>query len=148
METTTNKVYCTSTEIHEMLDVLYRKIRDKGTQFTKVVGIANGGLNISIPLAKMLNLPHEQLRISYYEGDFIFEMQDYNHNKDDTILLVDDLIDSGKTVNYFNNKFNMCQGKNLFVACLFYNAYNDNFQYANFYACEKPDAWIIFPWEI
>lgn len=142
-----DKVYVEQETVDEMIASLCDKIEAAELPINKIVGIANGGLNVSIPLAKMLRIPHQQLRISFYEGDFIFEEQSFVHEDDDVILLVDDLIDSGKTIGFFNDKYHTCQGQNLYVASLFFKFDNDHFQYANFYAEDKPEGWCIFPWE-
>ncbi|MFW6130333.1 MAG: phosphoribosyltransferase [Atribacterota bacterium] len=148
MKTKEDNILSVSEEkINGMINNLCRKIEVAEIDFNKIVGIANGGLNISIKLSDMLCIPHQQLRISYYEGDFEYNKQSFKHEHDDIVLLVDDLIDSGKTVKYFCDKYNFCQGQNLFVACLYYKVDNDHFQYANFYVEEKPDVWIQFPWE-
>ena len=147
MDTITDKIYITQSDVSALTQNVYDRLLKKEPPITKIVGIANGGLNVSIPLSKMFDLPHQQLRISFYEGDFIFDKQTFTHDDNDVVLLVDDLIDSGKTIKYFCEKYNMCQGKDLFVACLYYKFDNDHFQYANFYAEEKPDGWVHFPWE-
>ena len=133
--------------VDNMIHRLCSKIELANIHVTKIVGIANGGLHVSIPLSEMLCLPHQQLRISFYEGKFIFDPQSFVHESDDVILLVDDLLDSGKTIDYFMKKYLCCQGENLYVACLYCKYDNDHFQYANFYVEEKPNDWLVFPWE-
>lgn len=147
MDTLKNIINISGKKVNDMVKDLCHKIEMSEISFNKIVGIANGGLNISIPLSEMLHIPHQQLKISFYEGKFVYKSQSFKHEDDDIVLLVDDLIDSGKTIKYFCDQYHFCQGKNLFVACLFYKVDNDHFQYANYYVEEKPEEWIQFPWE-
>ena len=76
-----------------------------GGKFQKVVGIANGGINISIPIANKLKLPHQSVLIhrdtSYIENiNFVHDSLPF--------ILIDDICDSGKTIEIFSNHFESC----------------------------------------
>lgn len=49
-------------KVDEMILKLYKRIVLNKENFDYVVGIERGGLNVSIPLAKMLNIPIRQSR--------------------------------------------------------------------------------------
>lgn len=51
-----------------MISSLAAQIKESGKTFRGIIGIAFGGLNISVPLSKILKLPHSQVRISRYDG--------------------------------------------------------------------------------
>ena len=126
----------TYAQIDEMIDNLVGQINK---QYDQVVGIANGGLYISRKIASALNLPHQSVRISFY--DHAVPIIEYNSGPIKNCLVVDDLIDGGKTVNKFEEIF----GTENDVAVLFWNIKSRK---PNYYVQEKPDGvWITFPWE-
>lgn len=137
------RIYLEQHDIDAMIRDLADQVRASGSRFAQVVGIANGGLPISKPLAKMLGLPHTSVRISHYDGEVLRdtpiiegELQQYTHN-----LVVDDLIDGGWTYNTYAEHFGLtfCA-----MAVLFWNTSGPK---PNFYVAEKTDDWIVFPWE-
>lgn len=140
------------------VDSLIKKLLDQidssGCEYTHVVGIREGGLNISLPIAKALNLPHHSLKISFYLPDGtgsdtyycrqpVVESEGFSWREGG--LLVDDLIDQGRTIDYFQNNFGKAD-----VAVLFWNKMGDRFyrKTPKYYGEEKPSGWIVFPWDI
>lgn len=136
-------VYLTRPDIADMIRDLTHQILDSKRRFSRVVGIANGGLPVSHPLAAALGLPHTSVRISHYDKGFsrdtpIVEgelIQPTNN------LIVDELIDRGWTYNTFDEHFGL-EGNAM--AVLLWNPAGPK---PDFYAKEKPEDWIIFPWE-
>jgi hypoxanthine phosphoribosyltransferase len=59
-----NKIQCDF-----MINDLVDQILMNNERFTHVIGIANGGLNISIPVSKKLKLPHKSVTIRFYGND-------------------------------------------------------------------------------
>lgn len=149
METITFK-FVTQKQIDKSIDKLYNKIIKSKTKFTRVVGIERGGLNISVPLAQKLGLPHSGIKISFYAhgghkplSTPQVSLRGVRFKKSDNILFVDDLTDSGSTINYLHEKFDYD-----FKTAVIY--WNDNALHAvrpDFYVARKPKAWIVFPWE-
>lgn len=141
-------------QTEEMITKLEKMIRESGFQFDRVVGIANGGLNISIPLAERFNKPHEQIRISYYangyyahdESQVVIDVGDFNPH-DSSFLLVDDLVDSGATLDDFCSRFNIEQGEQFKTAVLYWNPVGRFKQKPEFFVDRKYYRWIVFPWE-
>jgi hypoxanthine phosphoribosyltransferase len=109
-----------------------------------VVGIANGGLNISLPISRILNKPHEYVRISRYDGQAIRpEPLIYGSLSQSTgSLVIDDLVDGGHTFGLFDQHFGLAGS---ITAVLFWNT-KATFQ-PDYYVAEKPESWIEFPWE-
>ena len=134
----------TTTEVNGMIATLASKILASGVEYKQVVGIENGGLNVSIPLAKILNLPHTSVRISHYNGrsrrawPFISGDPPGTGN-----LVVDDLIDDGYTLRTYDDVFGLLGNA---VAVLFWKA--GSIPRPEYYVHEKPNSWVIFPWEI
>lgn len=130
-------------EVDRLIDILATKILASKREFKWVVGIANGGLNISVPLAQKLDLPHHAIRISWYDG--------HNQRKKPLIegaliedtgnLIVDDLIDGGKTIHTFDQYFGL-EGNA--VAVLYWNVLSS--VKPDYYVEIKPNSWLVFPW--
>lgn len=136
-------------EIDSAISILAEKIKRTGIKYNKVIGIHSGGLPISVPLSKLLNIEHQQIRISFYgEQDTPKETPEVNMfgnilSKEDKYLFVDDLTDSCSTFNYISNNIN----NNSHYCCIYHNLKNKfNFEPNYFYQL-KPDAWINFPWD-
>jgi len=135
----------TEQAIDEMVQVLINQIKDSGNQYDYVVGIRNGGINISIPVAEALGLPHKSVKISAY--DDMTKLKNVQINKGDfewkpNGLIVDDLIDTGATITSFKK---IIGGGD--VAVLFWKKEADADD-PEFYVEEKPDEWVVFPWEV
>jgi hypoxanthine phosphoribosyltransferase len=129
--------------IDNMIDELYQQIQ--AYPFQCVVGIKNGGLNISIPIAKRLGLPHYIVHISFYHKIPIIKSEDIlpTNIKQEKIIVIDDLIDGGRTIKTFQRLF--CE--RAYIGVLFWNKQSD--VKPDFYVQEKPpNSWLEFPWEI
>lgn len=139
-----NKVYYTEVYINHMIALLINKIVQSGRKFDKVIGIANGGLNISTKIAAELGLPHSEVHISFYDGtEKRKEPKIILTDKPaKNVLIVDDLIDEGHTLKAFDEIYGLTDNA---VAVLFWN--RNCLYLPDFYVAEKPNAWIVFPWE-
>ena len=137
------KIYLSQFEIDNMIKDLACQIQASKRRFLRVVGIANGGLPVSEPLAAILGLPHESVRISHYDGGILRSVPivkgRLSHPTNN--LIIDELIDYGRTIKTFDEHFGL-EGNA--VAVLFWYLEGPK---PDFYVKEKPDAWIVFPWE-
>jgi len=139
-------------EIDDMICHLAEKIKKSNKRFDEIVGIANGGLYISKPLSEKLDIPHSEVRISFYQdgmeknSDAIIEQRTFIIDNNKKYLLVDDLIDSGATLNCFKDYFKMVQNFNFEMACLYWYPEGIFGGMPDYYIKEKY-AWIVFPWE-
>lgn len=136
------KIHLSQPEIDAMIRELAWQVQISGYRLAQVVGIANGGLPVSEPLADLLGLPHESIRISHYDGQILRTTPIIEgclsypiHN-----LIVDDLIDEGWTHNTFAKHFGFDGNK---MATLFWNV---NGPEPEFWVEKKPAAWLVFPW--
>jgi len=136
------KIHLSQPEIDAMIQELADQIRISGYRLAQVVGIANGGLPVSEPLAELLGLPHEQVRISHYDGQTLRATPIIEGSLSHPVnnLIVDDLVDEGWTYRTFDKHFGFEGNK---MAVLFWNV---NGPEPEFYVKKKPDAWICFPW--
>lgn len=138
------KIYLPQSSIDHMIWELATRVQASHGEFTRVVGIANGGLPISEPLATLLGLPHGSVRISHYDGSVLRETPiiDGQLTQPTGNLIVDDLIDGGWTYRTFTEHYGL-EG-NAF-AVLHWNPAGPR---PDFYVSQKPEAWIVYPWEV
>lgn len=143
------KLHFSMRQIEIMISNLAAQIKKSKKQINVIVGIESGGLYISKPLSKILNIPHSSIKISFY-GDKktpsnlpIVDEKGLTWNKNDHVLFVDDLIDSGSTFNYIPS---VIKHKNYSTAVLFHKKDNKFKIEPTFYVKEKPEAWLVFPW--
>ena len=91
-----------------------------------IYGLPRGGLPIAVSLSHTLKLP---LLMNYYDRKVV------TYKK---ILVVDDIADTGETLEDFDNKHN--------VICTFHY-HKQSLVKPNYYCEEKGDDWIVYPWE-
>lgn len=127
--------------INGMIKDLQELIEDSGIEFDKIVGIKNGGLYVSQPIAKNLSVPHYTVHISFYRKIPIVKSEDFVFKQKEKVLVLDDLIDGGKTIRTFKQLF--CSDAK--VGVLFWN--KESSVEPDFYVEEKPEGWINFVWE-
>ena len=116
-----------------------------------IVGIARGGLTLAHSLAEALDIRDvKTLRTELYDKtckrDEISIFGDCSFNKDRRVLVVDDISDSGETLNAimkYLKKSN--QDIEFVVVTLFYKKTS---LYEPDYWIHEADEWIEFFWEI
>ena len=147
-------IYITQEEINQHIETLQTQIQkfilEKDIRFRSIIGVANGGLNISRPISQNLKIPHAELRVSWYDGqtkrqeplvDIIdcIVLEHYCGN----LLLIDDLTDTGDTLITIKNHPKL-QDKTFYTAVLYHN-FSAKIM-PDFYVVEKPHDWLVFPW--
>jgi GTP cyclohydrolase I len=108
---------------HNFCELLAIDIKKSRLKFDGIFGIPKNGIYIAIQLSKHLKLP------------IVYDLNEAIYNE--KILIVDDLIDSGRTLSGFPRNF--CK------AVLFVKNHNDNL--IDFFVSHKSSDWIEFPWE-
>ena len=146
------KIYIDYSTFGEKLKKLYRKI-ERGGAPSVIIGIANGGLNISKPLANWFQCKHIGISIHFYDGEKSAGEPYYAHIPSiptdwTNILLVDDILDSGTTINYFTERTKLVQGINFKIATLHWNPKGQFGITPDYYVDKKKEnTWIVYPWE-
>ncbi len=141
-----DKLFLTWEEYTKDCYTLARKIQKNAQPFKGIVAIARGGLVTAGIIAPMLNIRivHSLCLESYSEEGKRGEIIQHNRldlNKAWGCLVVDDLVDSGRTINHTNNL-------GLIDSAVLYRKSNTEFE-PTFYARELPaEKWIVFPWEV
>ncbi len=114
------KLYYTWNDFDSDIALFAEKIKKLKKKFTGVWGPTRGGLPLAVCLSHALSLPL------------------VSRPKDPSILIVDDIADTGKTLHAFAKK-------NFFIATLFYH--EQSIFVPQLWLRKKNDEWIIFPWE-
>lgn len=149
------KEYLGTHHLQTMMLKLIAMIEHSDFEFDRIVGIAKGGLHVSAPLVSHFQKPHEEITISYYHSgvDYTYvdqpllDLGDFDPTES-KFLLVDDLVDSGATLNRFKKEFNLEQGEDFRMAVLHWNPEGEFGQKPDFYVEEKYYRWIVYPWNV
>ena len=119
--------------------------------FTHVVGIARGGLVPAVMLSHKLNIPMLTYSVSSYIGraynllksnqdESVFDVLD----QDSSVLIVDDICDTGKTVQYM---LKLLADIPVSVATITTKSQSkDKVDYHGAVVGER--EWVTFPWEV
>jgi uncharacterized protein len=103
----TNDLYVSWDEYHRLIERLALAVHDSGWQFNQIVCIARGGLRVGDQLSRIFDLPLAIMSTSMYrEGGGMVRgqllMSEHltmtSAKLGDRILLVDDMVDSGHTM--------------------------------------------------
>ena len=125
--------------------------RCKEQDFSHVIGIARGGLIPATIISYELDIPLVTCSVSSYHGSTKSELnvtEDLKISKfteTSNLLLVDDICDTGETMQWLSNKLNFGNIKHKRV-CIFTKS--EHTEYLDHYGSVVPDdKWIVFPWE-
>lgn len=116
----------------------------------RLVAITRGGLIITGLLSQYLKICDiETVCLSSYDNHnkgkicvIKNNIKDYNNT-----LFVDDLVDSGDTLNYLQNK---SPDKKILTAVLYVKSISEEIPYKPTFFIEKvpKNEWLVFPWEV
>ena len=113
-----HKVYITWEQVDTLVTILKHKVLDKLPEIGSVMGIARGGLIPAVMLSHKLGVPYTDLI-------------------DPNTLVIDDICDSGKTLE---------NAPGLYNAVLHYKPHTSSVV-PTLWASEVGDEWIVYPWE-
>ena len=101
------------------------------THFDAIYGLPRGGLPIAVSLSHLLDKP-VVMSIEQFKLEF---------PKDRTLLIVDDIVDTGETLKALTKNIDI----RYLTASLYYKPLRSSFK-PDYYLIET-DAWEVFPWE-
>jgi hypoxanthine phosphoribosyltransferase len=138
--------------INRLIDIISNKAQEK---FDLVVGISRGGVIPALFMSHSWNIPLDVIVTSSYtkenkQSKLKIGKPSYlcfsDVTKESKILIVDELVDSGKTMKAVVNLYKKKGFKNIRTCVLFYKE-NSKFDPDYFAASEEKDTWIKFPYE-
>ncbi len=160
------KKFITAQELLEDSFRLAAKVYEDGFRPQFIVGIWRGGAPIGIAVQeyfdfKKVETDHIAVRTSSYYGinqqskeikvhglHYIIE----NANADDGLLIVDDVFDSGRSIDALITQLQLLTRKNMpndvRVACPWYKPKNSKVDFAPDYYIHESEEWLVFPHEL
>lgn len=160
------KVFITAQQLLEDSFRLAAKVYDSGFRPQFIIGIWRGGAPIGIAVQeyfdfKKVETDHIAVRTSSYYGinqqsktikvhglHYVIE----NANAEDSLLIVDDVFDSGRSVNALIKQMNKLSRANMpqdvRVACPYYKPKNNKTEMVPDYYVHDSEEWLVFPHEI
>jgi len=171
------KIYYSWQEIEAQTQEILRQLQRDAWQPDYVVGLTRGGLVPANLISQYLEVPMETLKVSLRDSEhgpesnlwmaedaFGYVMHDpmCSGNGRKKILIVDDINDSGATLNWIKNdwpsgclpndkRWEEVWGNNVRVAALVDNEASKSELKISYSAVDlnkaEEDVWIVFPWE-
>lgn len=160
------KTYITAQKLLEDSFRLAAKVFEDGFRPHFIVGIWRGGAPIGIAVQeyfdyKQVETDHIAVRTSSYYGidqqskeikvhglHYLIE----NANAGDSLLIVDDVFDSGRSVEALIAQIKKLSRLNMpndvRIACPYYKPANNKTQIVPDYSIHESDEWLVFPHEI
>lgn len=145
-----NKIRVSWSEVFKFVSDLKKFCSDK--QFGCILAVARGGSIIGTLLSYQLNIPIRYVGVSSYNGDKktdemkftqYAEIGDYKN-----ILVVDDIVDTGDTINFIKNIIALNSFDRQFTYAAMYTVAGKQEMVDFTVAVKQQDEWIEFPWEI
>lgn len=114
-----------------------------------IVGIVRGGAVPATALSHSFNIPCVNFRIAFRDFEKTDDMSDifaWVNAFGKNILIVDDINDSGATINHIKKNYNP---KNTRFATLIHNATSSQKveYFGKLIDKSDKDLWVVFPWE-
>lgn len=136
----------------EDIFTLSKKIIDSSKKFDRIIALAKGGLAFSRSLGDYLNISElSSIQVEFYEGinktaglPVVTQSLPVNI-RNERILLFDDLVETGKTMELAQLYIGQHGAKEITIATLFMKP--QTIIKPDFFVHETT-AWIIHPWEI
>ena len=142
-------------KVEGLCEKLAKEIRKKYEEDRiQIVALAKGGLVPARYLAKCLGIKRiYSIGIEYYsdvnqtfEVPYVYQKLTNDFKEKDIILIVDDIVDSGKTMGVAMQEIIDHKGKHVLGCSLHYKSKST--YTPDYYGEEVPDeVWVIYPWE-
>jgi len=161
-----NKIYLDANQLLELSFALANKIIESGFVPTHIVGIWRGGAPIGIAVQELLafrgiECDHIAIRTSSYTGigqpgrqvkvyalGYLIDTL----NQEDALLIVDDVFDTGKSVEAFINELTKRCRRNtpstIKIATVFYKPSKNQTALTPDFTMRETEDWLIFPHEL
>lgn len=138
-------------KILECCDNIYQQVKEE--KFDKIVGIVRGGAIPGVVLSHKMGINLYTIGLKTYEGEtqsdkieiYGLDPVFYVNCKNKRILIIDDICDSGQSINILKDLFDRCTTITPKFATLFYKP--TALTVPDFYA-ETTSKYIVFPWEV
>ena len=144
-------VYLSWLDVNQLINRIINQLKqqDLFSNIDCVVGVAKGGCIPATILANMMDIPMYVVGVSSYKGQKRGKIKQYQSLPSvkllngKNVLLIDDIIDSGKTMIYINKLLSKRKVNKVISACLCSSKERDPIIYYGI----KNNKWVVFPWE-
>ena len=138
-------------DIHNACVGLAHQIQLYDMKLDVIVGVSRGGLVPANTLSQILDVPLIPVSYSSKKG----KGDDKNHHNqlpliaDKTILILDDICDSGLTLKEIATFYTLKPGNKIYTAAIYFKAIQNPPIIPNLMWVTIPEHsdWVIFPWE-
>lgn len=163
---TVQKTYISADQLLQDSFRLANQVYDSGFRPTHIVGIWRGGAPIGIAVQELLefrgvNSDHIAIRTSSYSGIdnqeptvrvFALSYLVNTINPDDALLIVDDVFDSGRSIQAFIHELAVkCRHnmpRTVRIATVYYKPSRNKTDLRPDYFVHEADEWLVFPHEL
>jgi uncharacterized protein len=142
--------YISWPEYGNLAEALAEKVRSRGVKFDVVIGIARGGMPVAMVVSDHLGVGVDFINVKSYEGiaqrstpRILSTLSEGIGGK--SILLVDDLVDQGDTMETVKSFLDGQNHRLLQTAVLFKKPWS---KFEPDYYLEVVDKWVVFPFEL
>lgn len=142
--------YVSWSEYGNLAEALAEKIRATGKQYDLVVGIARGGIPVAMVVSDHLDVKVDFVNVKSYNDigkrtppRILSTLTEGTAGKD--VLLVDDLVDQGDTMEFMKKYLMEQRPKSLDTAVMFKKPWS---RVEPDYYLETVSEWIVFPFEL
>lgn len=142
--------YIDWSEYGRLAEALSEKVRSGGERFDLVIGVARGGIPVAMVVADRLGVVVDMINVKSYSDigkrskpRILSTVTERIAGK--RILLVDDLVDQGDTLEFLKRRFLAKRPRSLSTAVLFKKPWSRT---EPDYFLESVDKWVVFPFEV
>ena len=158
METNTSdeKYYLSWDRIEKMCIQISEEIKAKNVRIDKIIAVSRGGLIPARIISGLLNNKNlSTIRVTFYTKPGV--TKDKPHLAEDLstdvtdkhVLVVDDVVESGKTL-FLTNNYLLERGAKKVITAALLDKYVDGKEKAmvpDFFSERIDNKWIVYPWE-
>jgi len=136
-------------KFNKLAEKIYRDIMDSNLQLDGIICILNGGFNLAYYLHRKLDLPIYFIKIKSYtksNEQKALELNLWQEVKPGHYLIVDDIYDTGKTIDFTELWYNKCTFKYAVLVSKKLVSLN----YLDYFVGEFnfKQEWVDFWWEV
>lgn len=136
-------------EYHSLAQKLAATILSHGEPTDEIVAISRGGLTLGHLLSDFLRIPISTITIQSYtdiqtQGDVTITKKIQGSIAEKHVLLVDDVADSGKTIQRAVSYLRRLKPKQVTTVTMFYKPHS---VFRPDYFARRTTKWILFPYE-
>jgi hypoxanthine phosphoribosyltransferase len=139
-------------QLYYLRSVIKQYKAEKVWWYNGIVGIENGGIPIADFLSSQLCLDQTNIKIQFRDARNKIRKRPLvkiENLPEPPFLLVDDIVDSGTTVKYFQDHTGLKLDKDFDLATLYWVKSTDqsDIRPTYFAATKLAAEWVVFPWE-